>query len=71
MPIMSETSEQARYLVPAAVSLAFGEIFATLITLILVPVLLAISEDIRKIFPGCRKAPDELVSEEPAIALSG
>jgi multidrug efflux pump subunit AcrB len=71
MPIMSETSEQARYLVPAAVSLAFGEIFATLITLILVPVLLAISEDIRKIFPGCRKAPEKLASEDAAIARSG
>jgi len=37
-----ETSEQAQYLIPAAVSLAFGEIFATLITLILIPVLLKI-----------------------------
>ncbi|MCV6607603.1 MAG: efflux RND transporter permease subunit, partial [Campylobacterales bacterium] len=41
-PLMLETSEQAQYLIPAAVSLAFGEIFATVITLILVPVLLKI-----------------------------
>jgi Cu/Ag efflux pump CusA len=41
-PLMMETSEQAQYLIPAAVSLAFGEIFATLITLILIPVLLKI-----------------------------
>lgn len=41
-PIMLETSEQAQYLIPAAVSLAFGEIFATAITLILVPLLCAI-----------------------------
>ncbi|MCF6325080.1 MAG: efflux RND transporter permease subunit [Gammaproteobacteria bacterium] len=40
MPLMSETSEQAQYLIPAAVSLAYGELFATLITLILVPVLI-------------------------------
>lgn len=38
-PILLESSEQAQYLIPAAVSLAFGELFATLITLILVPVL--------------------------------
>ncbi|QDG76239.1 efflux RND transporter permease subunit [Labrenzia sp. PHM005] len=57
IPLMSETSEQARYLVPAAVSLAYGEIFATLITLILIPVLLAISNDIRRlIFSDAPKA---------------
>ncbi len=39
MPILLEGSEQAQYLIPAAVSLAFGELFATLVTLILVPVL--------------------------------
>ncbi len=48
MPLLSETSEQAQYLIPAAISLAYGEIFATLITLILIPVLLAISDDIRR-----------------------
>ncbi|WP_029063047.1 efflux RND transporter permease subunit [Labrenzia sp. DG1229] len=52
LPLMSETSEQARYLIPAAVSLAYGEIFATLITLILIPVLLAISQDVRRIVFG-------------------
>ncbi|VAV87219.1 Acriflavin resistance protein, partial [hydrothermal vent metagenome] len=46
-PLMLETSEQAQYLIPAAVSLAFGELFATAITLILVPVLIAISADVQ------------------------
>ena len=41
LPLLSETSEQAQYLKPAAVSLVFGEIFATPITLILIPVLLS------------------------------
>ncbi len=49
MPLISETSEQAQYLIPAAISLAYGEIFATLITLILIPVLIAIAEDIRRL----------------------
>jgi multidrug efflux pump subunit AcrB len=47
LPLMSETSEQAQYLIPAAVSLAYGEIFATAITLILLPVLIAIGVDVR------------------------
>ena len=34
-PLMMETSEQAQHLIPAAVSLAFGEFFATAITLLL------------------------------------
>lgn len=47
MPLISETSEQAQYLIPAAVSLAYGEIFATAITLILVPVLIAVAADVQ------------------------
>ena len=46
MPLLSETSEQAQYLKPAAVSLAYGEIFATAITLIAVPIVLSIFSDI-------------------------
>ena len=46
-PLLLETSEQAQYLIPAAVSLAFGELFGTALMLLLVPVLLAISEDLR------------------------
>ncbi|GLO61203.1 acriflavin resistance protein [Vibrio sp. MACH09] len=46
-PLMSETSEQAQYLIPAAVSLAYGELFGTGITLILIPVLLAIVVDVQ------------------------
>lgn len=47
LPLIFETSEQAQYLIPAAISLAYGEIFATTITLILIPVLIAITEDIK------------------------
>ncbi len=45
-PLLLETSEQAQYLIPAAVSLAFGELFGTALMLILLPVLIAISEDL-------------------------
>ena len=47
---MTETSEQAQYLIPAAVSLAFGELFGTALMLILVPVLLAVGEDLFDLF---------------------
>ena len=38
---------QAQFLIPMAVSLAFGVLFATLITLLLVPALYSIIEDLR------------------------
>lgn len=47
MPLLSETSEQAQYLIPAAISLAWGELFATPITLIIVPILIHMGHDAR------------------------
>lgn len=43
LPLLLEQSEQAQYLKPAAVSLVFGELFATPITLLLIPILLSFS----------------------------
>ena len=45
-PIIMETSRQAAYLVPMAISLGFGIVFATAIILVLVPCLYMILEDI-------------------------
>lgn len=39
IPLMLETSVQAKFLIPTVVSLAFGVLFATTVTLILVPTL--------------------------------
>lgn len=50
LPLLSETSEQAQYLIPAAISLAFGELFGTLLMLLLVPALLAVVDDIARLF---------------------
>ncbi|TMO58990.1 AcrB/AcrD/AcrF family protein [Pseudoalteromonas aurantia] len=47
LPLLNETSEQAQYLIPAAVSLAYGLLFATVICLVLIPTLLIISSDIK------------------------
>jgi multidrug efflux pump subunit AcrB len=46
-PMIFETSRQARFLIPMALSLGYGILFATVITLILVPSLYLIIEDIR------------------------
>ncbi|WP_320042763.1 efflux RND transporter permease subunit [uncultured Desulfobacter sp.] len=49
VPLLSETSEQAQYLIPAAISLAFGELFATPVTLFIVPVLIHIGHDAKRV----------------------
>lgn len=49
LPVLFETSLQAQFLVPMAISLSFGVLFATLITLLLVPSFYFILEDIRKL----------------------
>ncbi|MFQ6034458.1 MAG: efflux RND transporter permease subunit [Sedimentisphaerales bacterium] len=47
LPMIAERSLQARFLIPMAISLAFGVAFATCITLLLVPSLYMILEDIK------------------------
>jgi len=48
LPLLFETSLQAQFLIPMATSLSFGVLFATAITLLLVPASYAIMEDIRE-----------------------
>ena len=58
-PIILETSRQAYYLIPMAISLGFGIIFATSIILLLVPCLYMILEDIVALMPA-DESPGEL-----------
>ncbi|MCK4680092.1 efflux RND transporter permease subunit [bacterium] len=44
-PMIFETSRQARFMIPMAVSLGYGIVFATVITLVLVPSLYLLVED--------------------------
>ena len=46
-PLIMETDLQARFLIPMALSLAAGVAFATVLTLVLIPGLLAILSDLR------------------------
>ena len=47
VPLMLESSFQAQFLIPMAVSLAFGVVFATPVTLLIVPSLYLILDDLR------------------------
>jgi hydrophobic/amphiphilic exporter-1 (mainly G- bacteria), HAE1 family len=47
-PLMFERSFQAKFLIPMAVTLTFGLVFATVLTLLIVPVLNMIFYDVRK-----------------------
>jgi multidrug efflux pump subunit AcrB len=49
-PLLLEQSPQAQMLIPMAVSLAYGVMFGTFITLILVPVIYYSQEDIKRVF---------------------
>ncbi len=44
-PMIFETSRQAKFMIPMAVSLGYGILFATMITLVLVPSLYLLVED--------------------------
>ena len=46
-PLLRETEVQAQFLKPMAASLAFGILFATVITLVLLPILMLIAKDIK------------------------
>jgi multidrug efflux pump subunit AcrB len=50
LPTMFEKSTQAQFVVPMGISLAWGVLFATFITLILVPICYLILEDIKDAF---------------------
>ncbi|MCH7890049.1 MAG: efflux RND transporter permease subunit [Gemmatimonadetes bacterium] len=50
LPLLMDQSSSAQFLVPMAVSLGFGILFATMITLILIPTNIMIADDIAQYF---------------------
>ena len=64
MPMVLETDMQARFLIPMAVSLGFGILFATFITLILVPSVYLILEDLKLL---TRKAVNYLTNKSAPV----
>jgi multidrug efflux pump subunit AcrB len=49
-PMILETSRQARFMIPMAISLGFGILFATVVVLVLVPCFYVILEDMMDLF---------------------
>ena len=47
-PIMFESSVQAQFLIPMALSLGFGILFATLVLVFIVPALYLVVEDLHR-----------------------
>ncbi len=45
-PLLFETSRQAQFLIPMAVSISFGLMFATVLVLLVIPALLSVHESI-------------------------
>lgn len=49
MPMILETSRQAKFMIPMAISLGFGVLFATFITLVIVPCFYMVVDDVKKL----------------------
>ena len=49
-PLIFETSRQAQFLIPMAVSIAYGIIVATVLTLIILPIFLAATNNVKVFF---------------------
>ncbi|MGM0669239.1 MAG: efflux RND transporter permease subunit, partial [Gemmatimonadota bacterium] len=58
-PLIFEGSVQARYLIPMAISLGFGILFATSIVLILVPSIFMVVEDLRGLLSREHQTPGQ------------
>jgi multidrug efflux pump subunit AcrB len=58
-PIILETSPQAYHLIPMAISLGFGIVFATSIMLLVIPCLYMMLEDIRQLTLHSRPAEEQ------------
>ena len=56
IPIIFETSLQAQYIIPMAISLGFGILFATAINLVLVPCIYVILDDFKNFYVSTPQA---------------
>lgn len=64
-PLIFETSRQAQFLIPMAISIAYGIGLATVLTLVLLPLMLKLSNDIKVlwkwyVYGGKRPSPEEV-----------
>jgi multidrug efflux pump subunit AcrB len=55
IPLLMDNSLQAQFLIPMATSLAYGVMFATIVTLYLVPCAMIAADDIRKVLVAAKR----------------
>lgn len=55
IPLLTDDSVQAQFLIPMAASLAFGVMFATLVSLLLIPCALLLAEDCYGLLVGAKR----------------
>ncbi len=68
--IFFEVSAQAKIVIPMAVSLAFGVLFATIVTLVLIPCLYIIIEDIRGLFRSKKRKNEALIAQQAKLSAT-
>lgn len=63
-PLIFETSRQAQFLIPMAISIAYGIVIATFLTLLTLPILLSISNDfkvhVKWLWEGKKPSPESV-----------
>ena len=67
-PLMLETSRQAQFLKPMAISIAYGIGFATILTLVMLPIFLSFSNKV-KVSSKWLKTGDDITKEEVERAI--
>jgi len=67
-PLMLEKSRSAQFLIPMAISISYGIAIATVLTLVMLPLLLSISNSI-KVFIKWMRTGDEISKEEVERAI--
>lgn len=67
-PLLFETSLQAQFLIPMALTIVFGLMVTTLLVLLVVPALLAIQDDIGRLLRRPRPTPVALAAAEQRAA---
>jgi multidrug efflux pump subunit AcrB len=80
LPLLMDNSLQAQFLIPMAVSLAFGVLFATVVTLYLIPCAMIAADDIYQLLvsakrwyfrPFIRENPAEMKEDDLVGPISG
>ncbi|MCX4029690.1 efflux RND transporter permease subunit [Endozoicomonas sp. SM1973] len=67
VPIILEQSLQAQIVIPMAVALGFGILFATVITLFLIPALYSIFVDIQQLLSKLTQKSNDSLTQKPSI----